>query len=61
MPLRWRNVGAEAPTFLHRSGTAGSLLDGGGNLRSRTPRFDAIGCSGFRSSRFKAYGARSYG
>ncbi len=49
------------PAFLTRSGTPGSLLDGGGNLRSEHLRFDSIGCSGFHPGRFKAYGARGYG
>lgn len=56
-----QNIGDAAPAFLVKSGTPGSLVDGGGNLRSRDPRFDAVGCSGFHSTRFKAYGARSYG
>jgi hypothetical protein len=55
------NIGDAAPMFLVRSGTPGSLVDGGGNLRSRDPRFDSIGCAGFHSTRFKAYGARGYG
>jgi hypothetical protein len=55
------NIGDAAPRFLVKSGTPGSLIDGGGNLRSRDPRFDSIGCAGFHSARFKSYGARSYG
>ncbi len=51
------NIGHEAPSFLDRSGTPGSLVDRGGNLRSRGPGFDSIGCSGFRPARFKSYGA----
>jgi PST family polysaccharide transporter len=53
-----QNIGDAAPAFLVRSGTPGSLIDGGGNLRSRAPRFDSIGCSGFHTTRFKSYGAR---
>jgi lipopolysaccharide exporter len=55
------NVGGGAPAFLARSGTPGSLLDGGGNLRPEQLRFDAISCSGFHPTQFKSYGARSYG
>jgi hypothetical protein len=55
------NIGDEAPRFLVKTGTPGSLIDGGGNLRSRDPRFDFVGCAGFHSERFKAYGARSRG
>jgi hypothetical protein len=55
------NIGGGAPSFLARTGTPGSLLDGGGNLRPESVRFDAIGCSGFHPAQFKSYGARSYG
>jgi PST family polysaccharide transporter len=55
------NVGDEAPLFLTRSGRPGSLLDGGGNMRSTHLQFDSIGCTGFHPGRFKAYGARGYG
>jgi hypothetical protein len=55
------NIGGGAPSFLARTGTPGSLLDGGGNLRPEHLRFDAIGCSGFHPAQFKSYGARSYG
>jgi hypothetical protein len=51
------NVGAVAPAFLARSGTPGSLVDGGGNLRTSHLRFDSIGCAGFHSKRFRSYGA----
>ena len=54
------NVGDAAPLFLARSGTPGSLLDGGGNMRSTHLRFDSIACAGFHPGRFKAYGARGY-
>jgi lipopolysaccharide exporter len=53
-----QNIGDAAPAFLVRTGSPGSLIDGGGNLRSRDPLFDSIGCSGFHSTRFKSYGAR---
>ena len=46
------NIGDAAPAFLVRTGTPGSLLDGGGNLRSRHLRFDSIGCAGFHPGRF---------
>ena len=38
------NIGDEAPAFLGRSGTPGSLIDGGGNLRSQAPalRLDRV-------------------
>jgi hypothetical protein len=52
-----QNIGAAAPAFLARTGTPGSLLDGGGNLRADHVRFDSIGCSGFHSTRFGKYGA----
>lgn len=52
-----QNIGDEAPMFLDRSGAPGSLVDGGGNLRSRHPRFDSFGCSGFHPDRFRDYGA----
>jgi O-antigen/teichoic acid export membrane protein len=52
-----QNVGYAAPHFLARTGTPGSLVDGGGNLRSRHLRFDSIGCSGFHPGRFGNYGA----
>ena len=32
-----QNVGDAAPSFLVRTGSPGSLLDGGGNLRSEAP------------------------
>lgn len=52
-----RNIGHAAPTFLDRTGAPGSLVDGGGNLRSKRPRFDSIGCSGFHPARLRDYGA----
>jgi PST family polysaccharide transporter len=52
-----QNIGYAAPAFLSRTGTPGSLVDGGGNLRSRHLRFDSIGCSGFHPGRFESYGA----
>jgi PST family polysaccharide transporter len=52
-----QNVGYAAPVFLARTGIPGSLVDGGGNLRSRHLRFDSIGCSGFHPERFTTYGA----
>jgi lipopolysaccharide exporter len=55
-----QNIGDAAPLFLDKGGAPGSLVDGGGNLRSHDPRFDSIGCAGFHSARFKTYGARSH-
>jgi O-antigen/teichoic acid export membrane protein len=55
------NIGDGAPRFLVKAGPSGGLIDGGGNLRSLDPRFDSIGCAGFHSKRFSAYGARSRG
>jgi hypothetical protein len=52
-----RNIGQGAPRFLEKTGARGSLVDGGGNIRPRRLRFDSIGCSGFRPTRFTAYGA----
>jgi lipopolysaccharide exporter len=51
------NIADAAPTFLERQGVSGSLQDGGGNFYPRDPRFDSIGCRGFRSGRFRTYGA----
>jgi O-antigen/teichoic acid export membrane protein len=51
------NIGYGAPTFLDTTSSPGALLDAGGILRSRRPRFDLIGCGGFRPTRFKTYGA----
>jgi hypothetical protein len=56
-----QNIAHAAPVFLVKDGTPGSVIDGGGNLRGRDPRFDSIGCAGFHSTRFKSYGARSHG
>jgi hypothetical protein len=56
-----QNIGDGAPRFLVKAGPPGGLIDGGGNLRSLDPRFDSLGCAGFRTKRFKAYGARSRG
>jgi hypothetical protein len=52
-----QNIGDGAPRFLDKTTSPGALLDGGGNLRSGGPKFDSIGCGGFRPTRFKAYGA----
>ncbi len=52
-----QNVGGEAPAFIALTGTPGTLVDGGGNLRPRRLRFDSIGCSGFHPRRFRNYGA----
>jgi PST family polysaccharide transporter len=51
------NIADAAPKFLDSDGAPGSLVDGGGNFHPRDPRFDSIGCSGFRSARFRTYGA----
>ncbi len=52
-----KNIGDGAPAFIDRTGSSGSLVDGGGNLRPAHLRFDSIGCSGFHPSRFRTYGA----
>ncbi len=54
-----QNIGDAAPVFLSRTGTPGSLLDGGGNLRPGHLGFDSISCRGFHPSRYKTYGARA--
>jgi hypothetical protein len=51
------NIADAAPKFLDSDGLPGSLVDGGGNFHPRDPRFDSIGCAGFRSARFRTYGA----
>jgi lipopolysaccharide exporter len=51
------NIADAAPRFLERDGVSGSLLDGGGNFHPSDPRFNSIGCTGFRSARFRTYGA----
>jgi hypothetical protein len=55
-----QNIADAAPVFLAVGGRPGSLIDGGGNLRERDPRFDSLGCAGFHSTRFKAYGAHGH-
>ena len=52
------NIGHAAPAFISLTGFPGSLIDGGGNLHSRDPDFDSIGCSGFHPARYRDYGAR---
>jgi hypothetical protein len=54
-----QNIGDAAPAFLSRTGTPGSLLDGGGNLRPGHLGFDSTSCRGFHPSRYKTYGARA--
>ena len=54
------NLGYDAPRFIERTGAPGSLIDGGGNLRTTRPRFDSIGCRGFRTQPVRPYGARGY-
>jgi lipopolysaccharide exporter len=56
-----QNIAYAAPVFFAKGGTPGSVVDGGGNLRGQDPGFDSIGCAGFQSTRFKAYGARTHG
>ena len=51
------NVGAGAPELLTNTGGSRPLVDGGGNRRTRDPRFDSIGCRGFKSARAGDYGA----
>jgi hypothetical protein len=51
------NVGAAAPRFLANTGGSRPLIDGGGNRRARTTRFESIGCGGFHSRADGEYGA----
>ncbi len=51
------NAGAEAPELLTNTGGSRPLVDGGGNRRTGDPRFDSIGCRGFKSARVGDYGA----
>jgi lipopolysaccharide exporter len=50
------NIADASPKFLDSDGAPGSLVDGGDNFHPRDPRFDSIGCTGFRSARFRTYG-----
>jgi lipopolysaccharide exporter len=51
------NLADAAPKFVDSDSPPGDLLDGGGNVHPRDPRFESIGCKGFRSGQFRTYGA----
>jgi lipopolysaccharide exporter len=51
------NLADAAPKFLESDGLPAGLIDGGGNVHPRNPEFESIGCAGFRSARFRTYGA----